>query len=166
MPEQIHSRANVVVVELGAPWPAALVGRHAGSTCRVLSEVEGEGPLAFAARVEDFIARAVPRGTELELAVVACNQRADETAEVARRALCECMLARLQRGGGLLFSAADATSERFRRRLLDLVADFAGSGGSAARVQAYFAEEASRTASGPATSESSSLANSAVARVA
>jgi hypothetical protein len=170
MPEQIHSRANVVVVELGAPWPAALVGRDAGrpagSTCRVLSEVEGEGPLAFAARVEDFVAQAVPRGTEVALAVVACNQRADETAEVARRALCECLLARVTKGGTLFFSAADATSERFRRRLLDLVGDFTASGAPVARVQAYFAEEASRTTSGPAASDSTSLSGTSVARVA
>jgi len=162
MPPKNNSRASLVIVELGAAWPAALVGRDAGTGCRVLAELEGEGPLAFATRVEDFAAQAFPRGMELELAVVACNQRADETAEVARRAMAECLLARTAKAGSLCFSAADVVSDRFRRRLLDLVSDFAGSGLPEHRIFAYFAEETSRTAS----LESAAPAAGSVARVA
>ena len=162
MSPKSHTKASLVVVELGAAWPAALVGSDARAACRVLAEIEGEGPLAFAARLEDFVVRAFARGTELELAVVACNQRADETAGVARRAMSECLLARLSKSGTLHFSAADAASERFRRRLQDLVAELARSSSAAARVQTYFAEEASRTTSSPASADSQST----VARVA
>ena len=166
MPSKTHSRASLVIVELGAAWPAALVGADARTGCRVLAEVEGEGPLAFAARVEDFTLQAFPRGTELELAVVACNQRADETAEVARRAMAGCLLPQIARAGSLFFSAADSASDRFRRRLTDLVADFERSGALHGRIQAYFAEEASRTASTPAATAGPRLASDAVARVA
>jgi hypothetical protein len=143
-----------------------LVSRHAGSAYRVLSELEGEGPLAFAARVEDFIGRAFPRSAELELAVVACNQRADETAEVARRALAESVLGRVAKSGAFHFSASDAVSDRFRRRLLDLTAEFARAGGADGRVQASFAEEVSRTTSSPASADKATAISRAVARVA
>jgi len=134
--------------------------------CRVLAEAEGEGPLAFAARAEDFAVNAFPRGTEVTHALVACNQRADETAEAARRVLAECMLSRLAAHGTLAFAASDDASDRFRRRLFALVADFDKARAGDRRVRAVFGEEGRRTASGPATSDGATLAKGIVSRVA
>jgi hypothetical protein len=134
--------------------------------CRVLAEVEGEGPLAFAARVEDFAMNAFPRGTQVTLALVACNQRADETAEAARRAMAECLLARLAPAGVLSFAAADDATDRFRRRLFDLVADLGKSATADGRVRALFGDDARRTASGPAVSAGVTLIDGSVSRVA
>jgi hypothetical protein len=162
-PKSLHP-ISLVLVELGAAWPSVLLSEP--GICRVLAEAEGEGPLAFAARAEDFAVNAFPRGTEVTQALVACNQRADETAEAARRALAECMLSRLAGQGTLVFAASDDASDRFRRRLFALVADFAKVGGGDGRVRALFGEEGSRTASGPATSDGATLAKGVVSRVA
>lgn len=132
----------------------------------MLAEVEGEGPLAFAARVEDFSASAFPRGTQVNLALVACNQRADETAEAARRAMSECLLARLTPAGSLSFTASDDATDRFRRRLFDLVADLGKAAAAEGRVRAIFGEESRRTASGPASSAGVTLVDGSVSRVA
>ncbi len=162
-PKSLH-QTSLVLVELGAAWPSALL-TEAG-ICRVLAEAEGEGPLAFAARAEDFAVSAFPRGTEVTHALVACNQRADETAEAARRALAASLLARLAGQGTLVFAASDDASDRFRRRLFALVADFDKTGSGERRVRALFGEEGRRTASGPATSDGATLAKGIVSRVA
>jgi hypothetical protein len=165
MAQKTFIKTSLVVVELGASWPAALVNASGGN-CRVLAEAEGEGPLAFATRVESFAATAFPRGTEVTLALVACNQRADETAQAARRANAECLLARVSTHGVLSFAASDEASARFRRRLFDLVADLGKAGAAEGRVRAIFGEESSRTASGPTSSDGATLAKGAVSRVA
>jgi hypothetical protein len=162
-PKSFH-QVSLVLVELGAAWPSVLL-TEAG-ICRVLAEAEGEGPLAFAARAEDFASSAFPRGTQVTHAFIACNQRADETAEAARRALAECLLARLAGHGTLVFAASDDASDRFRRRLFALVADFDAPGAGERRVRAIFGEEGRRTDSGPATSDGATLAKGVVSRVA
>src|SRR6187455_1962900 len=93
---------ELVVVELGAAWPASLT--VSGGGCRVIAETEGEGPLGFAARIDDFVVHAFPRGVAVTRAVVACNLRADQTAEAARRAVAESLLGRLGAKGSLFFT--------------------------------------------------------------
>jgi len=156
---------ELVVVELGAAWPASLTVPAGG--CRVIAEREGEGPLGFAARIDDFVVQAVPRGVAVARAVVACNLRADQTAEAARRAVAESLLGRLGPKGSLFFTASHAAGERFRRRLLDLVTELASSGARGERVQARFGDDDGR-ASGPRTSEGAAAlgAETNVARVA
>jgi hypothetical protein len=156
-------QASLVLVELGAVWPAALIA--GGGPCRVLAEAEGEGPLAFAARAEAFASSAFPRGTTASVALVACNQRADETAEAARRVLAECLLARISPSGTLCFATGENATDRFRRRLLDLAGDL-GAGAREGRVSAWFGEQTARIASGPATSHSAPIPDRTVARVA
>jgi hypothetical protein len=153
---------ELVVVELGAAWPASLIASRGG--CRVIAETEGEGPLGFAARVDDFVAGAFPRSAAVTRAFVACNLRADQTAEAARRAVAETLLSRLGTTGVLTFSASHAASDRFRRRLNDLVAELAGPRG-AGRIQTHLRDEEAR-ASGPRVSENASAPVPGVARVA
>ncbi|HEV8548375.1 MAG TPA: hypothetical protein VGQ57_05085 [Polyangiaceae bacterium] len=153
-----------MIVELGATWPSSLVARGGG--CRVIAEKEGEGPLGFAARVDDFVTAAFPRSVQVARAVVACNQRADQTAEAARRAVAESLLGRLGGGGLLLFAATDLAGERFRRRLLDLVAELSGAAGRSGRIHTHLSDDDGR-ASGPRTSEAAPpLEAGKVARVA
>jgi hypothetical protein len=156
-------QASLVFVELGAVWPAALVASN--GPCRVLAEAEGEGPLAFAARAEAFASNAFPRGTIVSVALIACNQRADETADAARRAMAECLLARISPSGSLCLATGENATDRFRRRLLDLAGDLA-SGSREGRVSAWFGEQTARPASGPATSQSAPVPDRTVARVA
>lgn len=150
------------MVELGASWPASLVASRGG--CRVIAETEGEGPLGFATRVDDFVAENFPRSLAVTRAFVACNLRADQTAEAARRAVAETILSRLGTTGVLTFSASHLAGERFRRRLSDLVTELAGTAG-AGRIQTYLRDEEAR-ASGPRTSESAGPVAPGVARVA
>jgi len=154
---------ELVVVELGAAWPTTLVASRGG--CRVVAEIEGEGPLGFAARVDDFVASAFPRSAFVVRAVLACNLRADQTAEAARRAVAESLLSRLGTSGVLTFCASHGAGERFRRRLGDLVAELAGPAGSG-RVQTYLGDEDAARASGPRTSHGAGVTASGVARVA
>jgi hypothetical protein len=150
MPRNTVDGCELVVVELGAAWPASLIVTTGG--CRVIAETEGEGPLGFAARVDDFVVQAFPRGVPVVRAVVACNLRADQTAEAARRAVAESLLGRLGGKGSLFFTASHAAGDRFRRRLLDLVAELASTGARADRIHALLGDDEGR-ASGPRTSE-------------
>lgn len=165
MPRTFADGCELVVVELGAAWPASLTVGTGG--CRVIAETEGEGPLGFAARIDDFVVQAFPRTVAVSRAVVACNLRADQTAEAARRAVAESLLGRLGPRGTLIFTASGTASDRFRRRLLDLVSELAATGARADRVHIRFGEDEGR-ASGPRTSEGvPALADGAeVARVA
>lgn len=165
MPRNSADGCELVVVELGAAWPASLTVSAAG--CRVIAETEGEGPLGFAARIDDFVGQAFPRGVAVSRAVVACNLRADQTAEAARRSVAESLLGRVGSKGALFFTASNTASDRFRRRLLDLVSELRANGARGDRVQLRFGEDEGR-ASGPRTSEGApALADdSDVARVA
>jgi hypothetical protein len=154
---------ELVVVELGAAWPTAMVASRGG--CRVVAEIEGEGPLAFAARVDDFVAAAFPRSAFVVRAVLACNLRADQTAEAARRAVAESLLSRLGASGVLTFCASNRAGDRFRRRLGDLVLELGRPAGSG-RIQTHLGEEEAARGSGPRTSESAGATTSGVARVA
>jgi hypothetical protein len=87
MPQKSLGAGLLVLVELGAAWPRSVVDGSVHESKRVLVELEGEGPLAFAERVRAVAGALFPRGVSLELAVVSCNQRADPAAMTARRAI-------------------------------------------------------------------------------
>lgn len=87
--ERKLSETTLVLVELGAAWPRSLVESSPYAACRVLVEQEGEGPLAFAARVQTFAGSLFPSSVALETAVLACSERADETAMAGRRNVAE-----------------------------------------------------------------------------
>ncbi len=163
MSRNTHTGCELVIVELGAAWPASYT--PSPGACRVLAEVEGEGPLGFAARVDDFVANAAPVAGSALRALVACNLRADQTAEAARRAVAETLLSRLGSTGTLMFSASPSASDRFRRRLLDLVTELGGAPGAVDRVHALLGDDESR-ASGPRSSTGTGVVPSGVARVA
>jgi hypothetical protein len=113
---------TLVVVELGAVWPAWLVENVPQGSCRVLAELEGEGPAAFADRVRSVSPALFPRGVELALIAVACNERADEAAVAARREVALSLTARGSRSTRVAFAATEDAGVRLRNSLATLTA--------------------------------------------
>jgi hypothetical protein len=113
---------TLVIVELGAVWPAWLVESMPQGSCRVLAELEGEGPAAFADRVKSVSASLFPRGLELALIAVACNERADEAAVAARREVALSLTARGSRSTRVAFAATEEAGVRLRNSLATLSA--------------------------------------------
>ncbi len=113
---------TLVIVELGAVWPAWLMEGTPHGSCRVLAELEGEGPAAFANRVKNASGSLFPRGLELALIAVACNERTDEAAVTARRELALSLTARGSRSTRVAFTATDDAGARLRNSLASLTA--------------------------------------------
>ena len=122
MPSRTPGAGLLVLVELGATWPRSLVESSPYAACRVLAEQEGEGPVAFAARVRTFATSMFPRHVALETAVLACNERADESAVSARRSIAQFLSSRRGRTR-LIFAPAARAREALRRSLDALVAE-------------------------------------------
>lgn len=113
---------TLVIVELGATWPSWLVEGIPHGSCRVIAELEGEGPKAFAERAKGVAASLFPRGLELALIAVACNERADEAAVAARRDFAQLLTARGSRSTRVAFAATEDAGERLRNSLASLTA--------------------------------------------
>lgn len=144
------SSGLLVIVELGASWPAWLVEGSGHTTRRVLAEHEGEGPSAFAARVLAAAAGLMPRGVRLDLAVLAVNERADETQMRARRELARALLyPRNRRGARLSVTATASPSERLHFALFSLETGLDAIKGSRERLSVYFGERAAAPVSSP-----------------
>ena len=99
----------LVVVELGAEWPAL---REDGAIRRVLAQTEGETPAAFADRVaSDLDSLFGRRSIQLSTVAVACNERVDEAADGARRKLAGLSLGAMAKNkAGKVYLAASARS--------------------------------------------------------
>jgi len=144
------SSGLLVIVELGAAWPSWLVEGSAHTTRRVLAELEGEGPSAFAARVVAAAAGLMPRGVRLDLAVLAVNERADETQMRARRELVRALLyPRNRRGARLAVTATAAPGERLHLALFGLETGIDAIKGLRDRISIYFGERVAEPVSSP-----------------
>jgi hypothetical protein len=115
----------LVVVEIGAEWPARALTERPGSMRRVVAQSEGETPEAFAARLGSLVARLFSPGVELRDAVLACNERTDSAASVARRAIGALVLERLGATGAFVFAAGSRSGGRLRHALTALAIDLA-----------------------------------------
>ncbi len=115
----------LIVVELGAEWPALSEMRDPAATRRVLAQEEGEGPSAFVARVADGLDGLFVRGVTLETAVVACNERLDESAARARSELSRTVMGAMAKdqSGSLVLSASERSSGRLRHALSSLAGE-------------------------------------------
>jgi hypothetical protein len=121
MPSEGALSGLLVVVELGASWPGWLVEGSAHTTRRVVVELEGEGPLAFATRAIAVAATLMPKGVPLDLAVLACNERADEVQRRARRQLGRALLyTRGRKKTELVLTATREPGERLREAMSSL----------------------------------------------
>lgn len=108
-------------VELGGAWPRiAFNGRQR----RVLVQLEGESPLAFAERVTTGLDALFGTGVELRTLALACNERLDAAADEARRTLLGLALGSMarRRRGDVLLCAAPRSGARLGRYLETLAA--------------------------------------------
>lgn len=110
----------LVLVELGAEWPG-LVGADAGSR-RVVTQLDGETPAAFALRAAGLLDSLFGRGIALGTAVIACNERLDAPAEAARRKLAGLALGAMakQQAGKVYLAVSERSSARVRQALTSL----------------------------------------------
>jgi hypothetical protein len=139
MPSEGALSGLLIVVELGASWPGWLVEGSAHTTRRVVVELEGEGPLAFSARVVAVAASLMPKGVPLDLAVLACNERADDVQRRARRQLGRALLyARGRKKTELVVTATREPSERLRDALQALGGELDAVQGSRERLKVCF----------------------------
>jgi hypothetical protein len=111
---------QLIVVELGGAWPSWL-GQPGTNVRRVVSEMEGETPAAFAMRV----AAELPQQPELGSAVLVCNERADSAQLEARRALSNALLGALPalKPATLTLSVLASASDRVKRALTGLTSE-------------------------------------------
>ena len=140
----------LVIVELGAAWPGYLVEESAHAKRRVLCELEGEGPAAFAARAIRAASTLMPRGVRLDLSVLAVNERADEAQMCARRELARALLYPRDRRRARLSIVATATpGERLRDALLSLEQGLDAVKGARDRVSISFGGRSAEPVSSP-----------------
>jgi hypothetical protein len=159
MPSEGALSGLLVMVELGASWPGWLVEGSAHTTRRVVVELEGEGPLAFAARVVAVAASLMPKGVPIDLAVLACNERADDVQRRARRQLGRALLyARGRKKTRLVVAATPEPSERLRESLLSLDAELDAVQGASARLRVCFGRDAAPVSSPVTASEIAAVA--------
>ena len=114
----------LVVVELGGEWPSqATLATATPALRRVLAQAEGETPAAFAERVASGLDSLFGRGAQLETVVVACNERADDAAEAARRKTLSLALGSMAKNkAGRAYLAASARSGGRLRHALSALA--------------------------------------------
>src|SRR3954466_1039964 len=112
------SEGQLIVVELGAEWPSAVLAATS-SARRVLVQDESEPPAAFAVRVGEQLNALQARGVALSSAVVACSERLDQDAQGARAEVARAAASSLARGrgGNLELVATDRNEGRSRPAL-------------------------------------------------
>jgi hypothetical protein len=125
MPTMQSKRSGcLIAVELGAEWPEAAAA-GAGALRRVVAQAESETPEAFAQRIGSSAARLFPPRVELKNAVVACNERTDPAALVARRAIGSALLERMGPSSTFVLAASPRSGGRLRHSLSALAIDLA-----------------------------------------
>jgi hypothetical protein len=140
----------LVIVELGAAWPGSLVEGSTHAKRRVLCELEGEGPSAFAARAIRAASTLMPRGVRLDHSVLAVNERADEAQMCARRELARALLyPRDRRRARLSIVATPTAGERLRGALLSLAQGVGAVKGARDRLGISFGGRAEEPVSSP-----------------
>jgi hypothetical protein len=123
----------LVVVELGAEWPA-WVSELTGFR-RVLTQEEGEAPEAFAARARRIERSLFPRAVAKKTLALLCNERTDAAAMTSRAAVVSHMLGGRD-GAGQAFVAANARAGgRLRSALATAVTELAQSHGGRVAVR-------------------------------
>jgi len=111
----------LVALELGAEWPggSSLSLELEQSERRVIVQLEGEAPVAFAERVASGLDALFGRGVELRTLALGCNERTDATADEARRSLLGLALGAMARRneGQVVLTASPRSGARLRSYL-------------------------------------------------
>jgi len=126
MQKLTSSEGLLIVVELGAEWPASEIEALRNSKARrVLAQDETESPAAFALRVAEQLSSSFPSGVALGSVVVACSERIDVHAQSGRAELATTAASALSRAGGgsLSFVACDRNEARAKPALSALLGE-------------------------------------------
>src|SRR5262245_23142774 len=135
---QTRHLGMLIAVELGADWPDGLTSDR-GVVRRVIAQSEGETPEAFAVRLGGLAGRLFSTGVELTSAVVACNERTDQSATLARRSMGAMLLERMGPSATLAFAAGSRAGGRLKKALSALAIDLAPQ--ASANVTVHFGVE-------------------------
>ncbi len=132
MRKKTNGTGLLVVMELGASFPEVAstvrTGPLLGSGARrVVVQEEGEAPAAFSQRVAEGLEALFGRAVKLSNVAIACNERADDAAQGARRQLAERALGLMAKegDGSLYLTAPERSSGRVRHALSALAQDLA-----------------------------------------
>jgi hypothetical protein len=114
----------LVVLEEGGEWPSWLADLPYGIESRtVIMQDEGESCAGFAERVGRELEGI---GSTVEMAVLACNERADERMLTVRRRLARAIVPLFRSGAGdLFFTESERQSGGSRLALSTLASDLA-----------------------------------------
>jgi len=126
MQKLTSSEGLLIVVELGAEWPASEVEvAPRVKARRVLAQDETESPAVFALRVAEQLGSSFPSGIALGSVVVACSERIDAHAQGGRAELGRIAAGALGRAGGgsLTFVACDRNDARSKPAFSTLLAE-------------------------------------------
>jgi hypothetical protein len=136
---------TLVLVELGAEWPSWVQSLSGASGRRVFSQAEGESPDAFSDRVAEELSRLGAKGVPMKAAAIACNERCDDAAMLARSKMGMALLSALvdkRPRDARLFLSASGRSGRVRHALSALATDLGSSFGlPGERVSVRFGDE-------------------------
>jgi hypothetical protein len=112
----------LIAVELGGQWPSLTLE---GCERRVLVQLEGEEPGAFADRVTSGFDALFARGVELRALALCCNERLDPAADSARRSLVGLALGAMasNHAGRVHLTASPSSSSRLRHYLTTFAED-------------------------------------------
>jgi hypothetical protein len=155
---------TLVLVEVGAEWPSWVQSLSGASGRRVVSQAEGESPDAFSNRVAEELSRIGARGVPMKVAALACNERCDDAAMLARSKIGTALLSTLvhkRTRDVRLFLSTSGRSGRVRHALSTLASDLGSSFGlPGERVTVRFGDET------PLTRDGAAAANVKVSKVA
>ncbi len=136
---------TLVLVELGAEWPSWVQSLSGSSGRRVVSQAEGESPDAFSDRVAEELSNLGARGVPMKVAALACNERCDDAAMLARSKIATALLTRLvdkRPREARLFLSTSGRSGRVRHALSTLATELGSSFGlPSERVSVRFGDE-------------------------
>ncbi len=124
---ETHSvETTVVVMETGSAWPAWIEQSLRAANTRVIVQQEEETPADLADRVIDRVESLTVRGFKIAVAVLACGERADDSASDARRQIARSLLSAFAAAGEpgrVLFTASQRSSGAMRSTLSGLATD-------------------------------------------
>jgi hypothetical protein len=118
-------RSAIVVMESGGEWPAWLAAYEpfAPST-RVIVQQEDESLSSLAGRLAVRLDELERAGESVDLAIVACSERADDAALAARRDMARSILgAMAERGSGSLWFTESQRKSGGARQALSMLAN-------------------------------------------
>lgn len=137
------SAGLLIVVELGAEWPTGPLPN--AWPRRIVAQAESESPARFALRVSEYSSDLLARGLSMEQVIIACSERLDEQAQIARGELARSAALSLgqTRGSAVLLFACDRNAGRSRAALSAFVAELnAEWRGSQVYAKLRFSDEA------------------------